>query len=104
MNCPKCKANIEITLYNDGTTLIRQDCICKTNLKKTNLESFIEKKKTCDKENFCEKGIMLSSCEARIWVKKCPEFDSIDSYIKYILNRRKELDKKDGTKRRNKNE
>lgn len=47
--------------------------------------------KTCDKENFCEKGIMLSSCEARIWVNKCPEFDSIDKYVKYIMTRRETL-------------
>lgn len=29
MKCPKCGANVEITLFEDGTLLIRQDCQCK---------------------------------------------------------------------------
>ena len=28
MKCPICGANIEITEYDNGTVLIRQDCIC----------------------------------------------------------------------------
>ena len=28
MKCPKCGANIEITEFDDGSVLIRQDCLC----------------------------------------------------------------------------
>jgi len=30
MKCPKCGANIEITEFDDGSILIRQDCTCKS--------------------------------------------------------------------------
>ena len=29
MKCPKCGANIEVTELNDGSILVRQDCLCK---------------------------------------------------------------------------
>jgi len=28
MKCPICGANIEVTEYENGTVLIRQDCLC----------------------------------------------------------------------------
>jgi len=28
MKCPECGANIEVTEFDDGTTLVRQDCLC----------------------------------------------------------------------------
>jgi len=28
MRCPLCGANIEITEFEDGSTLIRRDCVC----------------------------------------------------------------------------
>ena len=32
MRCPDCGANIEVTEFEDGSVLIRQDCLCKTQL------------------------------------------------------------------------
>ena len=28
MKCPKCGANIEVTIFEDGTILTRKDCLC----------------------------------------------------------------------------
>ena len=28
-HCPKCGANIEVTKFDDGSVLVRQDCKCK---------------------------------------------------------------------------
>jgi len=39
MKCPICGANIEVTEYEDGSVLIRQDCLCDL---KTNEEKDIE--------------------------------------------------------------
>ena len=30
MTCPICGANIEITEFEDGTALIRRDCLCES--------------------------------------------------------------------------
>jgi len=32
MKCPICGANIEVTEYEDGTKLVRQDCLCNIHL------------------------------------------------------------------------
>jgi len=32
MKCPDCGANIEVTEFEDGSVLIRQDCLCKIHL------------------------------------------------------------------------
>jgi len=34
MKCLKCGANIEITEFDDGSILIRQDCTCKLSILK----------------------------------------------------------------------
>jgi hypothetical protein len=34
MKCPICGANIEVTEFDDGTVLIRKDCICDTSKQK----------------------------------------------------------------------
>lgn len=28
MKCPRCGANIEVTEFEDGNVLVRQDCLC----------------------------------------------------------------------------
>ncbi len=28
MKCPICGANVEVTVFSDGTTLTRRDCMC----------------------------------------------------------------------------
>ena len=28
MRCPECGANIEVTEFEDGSVLVRQDCLC----------------------------------------------------------------------------
>jgi len=40
MKCPECGANIEVTEYEDGTILFRQDCLC--NILKANEKMEIE--------------------------------------------------------------
>ena len=35
MNCPICGANIEVSEFEDGSVLIRQDCLCKITIEET---------------------------------------------------------------------
>jgi len=28
LKCPRCGANVEVTVFDDGSVLIRQDCLC----------------------------------------------------------------------------
>jgi len=38
MKCLECGANIEVTEFEDGSVLIRQDCLCKIQLVATTKE------------------------------------------------------------------
>ena len=48
MKCSTCGANIEVTEFEDGTLLIRQDCQCKIAVDETKLRNNSEEKENVD--------------------------------------------------------